>query len=146
MVSTWTRVAVSALPPGAVLQRGGMMMMATTAKKHLTIFARSRRARGAGRVAVKQKFAELARQTGGMPDRMKRNAAIQAGMKSAGLRTNVVLKRSRSKYGPLAGKFYRLSPGETVSAAIARRGLESVLSEGGGMGGGTMGGALGGTL
>jgi len=129
------------MPPGEVFQPGGLMLMATSAKKHLTIFARSRHASGAGRTEVKERFRAIAANTGGEPIRGKRNVKVKQDMLSAGLKTGVVYKRSRSKYAPLAGKFYKLSPGETVGSAIARRGLEGVISEsrGGGGGGGTIG-------
>jgi len=101
--------------------------MGTQAKKHLTIFVRKRRAKGAGRPAVKAKFAEIAHTTGGEPIRAKRNVKLAEAMKAAGLRTGVYMKRSKSKYAPLAGKFYKLSKGETVAAAIATKGLDAIL-------------------
>lgn len=101
--------------------------MGTQAKKHLTIFARKRHAKGAGRPAVKAKFAEIAHTTGGEPIRAKRNIKLQEAMKAAGLKTGIVYKRSKSKYPPLAGKKYKLSPGQSVGAAIATSGLTAIL-------------------
>jgi len=123
----WTRVAVTAIP---TLEKKGMLVMGVAAKKHLTIFVRKRRAKGAGRADVKAKFKEIAHTTGGEPIRSKRNIKLQAAMKAAGLKTGVYYKRSRSKYPPLAGKFYKLAAGQTVSAAIATVGLEATLSAG----------------
>lgn len=127
MAAKWSRVAVSQVPS---LEKKGMLVMGTVAKKHLTIFVRKRRAKGAGRQVVKDKFAEIARTTGGEPIRSKRNTKLQAAMKAAGLKTGVYYKRSRSKYPPLAGKFYKLAEGQTVAAAIATAGLEATLSAG----------------
>jgi len=127
MVAKWTRVAVTAIP---TLEKKGMLVMGTQAKKHLTIFVRKRRAKGAGRPEVKAKFTEIAHTTGGEPIRAKRNIKMRDAMKAAGLKTGIVYKRSRSKYPPLAGKFYKLALGQSVSAAIATVGLEATLSAG----------------
>lgn len=119
-MAKWKRLALTQVPaPG--------MLMATQAKKHLTIFSRSRTAPGAGRADVKAAFTEAARASGGEPDRGKRNVAVQSAMLARNLATGVTYKRSKSKYGPLAGKFYKLNAGETVGAAIASRGLSAIL-------------------
>jgi len=52
--------------------------MAVAAKKHVTIFARSRHAPGAGSAAIKSRFASAAHGTKGIKDRMERNARIAA--------------------------------------------------------------------
>lgn len=57
-------------------QKGGMMVMAVAAKKHVTFFKRSRRAPGAGSAAVKQRFKAAAHKTKGMRDRSERNRVI----------------------------------------------------------------------
>lgn len=112
----WTRVIVTAVP--VVLPKGGIMYMATSAKKHLTAFTRSRRAPGAGRIEVKNKFTEAAAKTRGERLRSKRNVIIKEEIERAGLRTGVYYRRSRSKYPPLAGKRYKLSsPKERVTEA-----------------------------
>jgi hypothetical protein len=123
MPAAWARLELKAIPaPG--------MMMGTAAKKHLTIFYRRKHAKGAGRLAVKKKFAEVAAKTGGIPLRADRIAIVKKEMLAAGLKTEKYYKRSRSHYAPLSGKFYVLSKGETVGSAIARRGLEAILSAG----------------
>lgn len=124
MVAKWTRVTLTAIP---TLEKKGMLIMGTQAKKHLTIFGRKRRAKGAGRAAVKDKFTEIAHTTGGEPIRSKRNIKLQAAMWAAGMKTGIYYKRSRSKYPPLAGKKYKLAKGQTVGAAIAISGLTAIL-------------------
>jgi len=124
MVAKWSRVAITQVPS---LERKGMLVMGVAAKKHLTIFVRKRRAKGAGRPAVKDKFTEIAHTTGGEPIRSKRNIKLQEAMKAAGLKTGIYYRRSRSKYPPLAGKRYKLAKGQTVGAAIATAGLTAIL-------------------
>lgn len=120
MPAKWTRLDLRAVPAPALL-------MATAAKKHVTIFSRKPRAPGAGRRAVKDKFTEIAHTTGGEPIRSKRNTKLQAAMIAAGLKTGIYYKRSRSKYAPLAGKKYKLAKGQTVAAGIAISGLTAIL-------------------
>lgn len=91
----WTRVSPGILA-AANPQRGGTMIMATLAKKHLTVFVRSRRAPGAGHIAVKTAFAAAAAGTRKEPNRMKRNAAIAAAVR--GNRPGKSPKKSRSAY------------------------------------------------
>jgi hypothetical protein len=57
-------------------EKGGMMVMAVAAGKHVTFFKRSRRAPGAGSPSVKAKFKAAAKATKGIKDRDSRNAAI----------------------------------------------------------------------
>ena len=74
MAKTWQRVApLSILAMG---EKGGMMVMAVAAGKHVTFFKRSRRAPGAGSPSVKAKFKAAAKATKGIKDRDSRNAAI----------------------------------------------------------------------
>lgn len=126
MPAPWTRVSpvvleVLAMPPG------GSMIMLTAAKKHLTLFRRSRRAPGAGRLEVKTKFTEAAAKTRGEPVRSKRIAVIKSVIEAAKLKTGIVYKRSRGKYAPLAGMKYKLALGETVTAALAVKSLKDIL-------------------
>ncbi len=79
--------------------------MATIAKKHMTIFVRSRRAPGAGDPEVKAAFAAAAHKTLGEPDRVKRNKIIADAVKGKGPGVRKV--KSRAKPGsPLYGKVY----------------------------------------
>jgi len=133
MPAAWTRVSPVVLETLA-MPKGGAMLMLTAAKKHLTIFKRSRRAKGAGRPAVKEKFTEVAATTIDIPERSKRNAIVKEKMEAAKLRTNVYYKRSRGKGKKLADMFYELEGKESVGSAIARRGLEKVLVEAPGRG------------
>ena len=106
MPAAWSRVSPAVLA-AATPARGGVMIMATLAKKHLTVFQRSRHARGAGRPEVKAAFKEAAQGTVGEPDRNKRNATVKAAVKGRGLRTGVYRKKSRARVGsPLHGRVY----------------------------------------
>ncbi len=89
---------------------GGVgQIQAVQAKKHLTQFARSPRAPGAGSPAVKAAFTQCAHATLGEPDRNARIAKVRDCMRSKGLRTGVIHKKSRAKPGsPLYGKVYTL--------------------------------------
>ena len=121
MPAKWTRVSLTAMPPGETLQRGGMMLMATSAKKHLTIFRRSRTAKGAGRPEVKKAFTIAAGETGGTPLREDRNLVIKEAIEKAGLKTGIYHKKSRSKYSPLSGRVYELKYAKTLHAEIGAR-------------------------
>jgi len=123
MPAKWIR-----LEPVAIPAQG--LVMATGAKKHITIFRRRPTAKGAGRPEVKAAFKKIAGKTGGIPLRIDRNIIMGSEMKKAGLKTGKFYKRSRSKYAPLAGKFYELEAGQTVGAAISARGLEAILTTG----------------
>jgi hypothetical protein len=84
---------------------GGTMIMAVAAKKHVTLFTRSRRAPGAGHPAVKSAFAAAAKKTLGIADRSERNAIIASAVKGTG--PGVIRRKSRAKPGsPLYGKVY----------------------------------------
>jgi hypothetical protein len=54
-----------------------IMVMAVAAKKHVTIFSRSRRAPGAGHPITKAAFIEAAHKTVGVGSRMERNEVIR---------------------------------------------------------------------
>jgi hypothetical protein len=72
-----------------------VMVMATAAKKHVTIFRRSRSAPGAGSPDIKARFTQAAHATVGNPDRASRNASISAAM--GGRRMSRSAPRSRSR-------------------------------------------------
>jgi len=72
-----------------------VMVMATAAKKHVTIFRRSRSAPGAGSPDIKARFTQAAHATVGNPDRASRNASISAAM--GGRRGGIAVARSRSR-------------------------------------------------
>jgi hypothetical protein len=84
------------------------MLMATAAKKHLTIFYRKREAKGAGLPEVKQAFTEAAAKTRGIPERSKRIAIIREEMIKRAVGKGVYRRKSRSKYSPLMGKVYEV--------------------------------------
>jgi hypothetical protein len=129
MPAAWTRVSPVTLETLA-LPKGGAMLMLTAAKKHLTIFKRTRRCRiKPGRPAVKEVFKKVAHTTLDIPERSKRIKIVKEGVLAAGLKTGIFYKRSRGKGPKLYGKFYMLEGKETVSSAIARKGLEKVLVE-----------------
>ncbi|MEM2849040.1 MAG: hypothetical protein QXI36_02050 [Candidatus Bathyarchaeia archaeon] len=108
MPAKWTRVSPAVLAATTPI-KGGTMIMATAAKKHLTVFVRNRRAPGAGRSDVKAAFTSAAHGTLGIPARAERNVKIQEAILRAGLKTGVYHKKSRARPGsPLYGKVYTL--------------------------------------
>jgi len=106
MPAKWSRV--SPMIVGAeVSMKGGMLIMATLAKKHLTIFKRSRRAPGAGHPDVKAAFTSAAHGTLGEAERTRRNAAIASAVRGKG--PGVIRRKSRARAGsPLYGKVYEI--------------------------------------
>ena len=72
--------------------------MATAAKKHVTLFVRSRRAPGAGDPDVKAAFTAAAHKTVGVLDRAERNVIISKACKGKG--PGFIIKRSKSKAHP----------------------------------------------
>ena len=81
------------------------MLMAVAAKKHVTLFSRSRRAPGAGHPQVKAAFTSAAKKTLGIADRSERNAIVSSAVKGVG--PGVIRKKSRAKPGSsLYGKVY----------------------------------------
>lgn len=79
--------------------------MAVAAKKHVTLFNRSRRAPGAGHPTVKAAFASAAKKTLGIASRTERNAIVSGAVKGVG--PGVMRKKSRAKPGSsLYGKVY----------------------------------------
>jgi len=111
MPAKWARVSPAILAAVTPLP-GGQLIMATAAKKHLTIFVRSRRAPGAGRPEVKAAFTSAAHKTLGIPTRAERNVIVKREVSAAGLKTGVFRKKSRARPGsPLYGRVYELRPG-----------------------------------
>jgi len=84
------------------------MLMAVAAKKHLTVFYRKREAPGAGRKEVKDAFTEAAKLTRAIPFREDRIKIIREEMIKKKVGTGVYRRKSRSKYGALAGKVYEV--------------------------------------
>jgi len=103
-------VDVTALP------KTGMIMAVKGGKAHVTVFTRKRTAPSAGRPEVKEAFTACAHETLGEPSRIKRNEKIRACMKSKGLKTGIIRKKSKAKLGsPLYGKVHVLKPGAGVT-------------------------------
>lgn len=99
----WARIN----PAGLLMlgQKGGIMLMGVSAGKHVTIFPRSRRAKHAGRLEVKNAFREIAKGTLGIESRVERNMKVQGAMLARGLKRGVYTYRSRAKpESPLFGK------------------------------------------
>lgn len=94
MPAKWLRIQPAAMAIAG--GKGGTMIMATAAKKHLTLFARSRRAPGAGNATVKAAFAAAAHQTLGVLDRSQRNMTISNAMQNV-RGANLKGRRSKSK-------------------------------------------------
>lgn len=107
MPAKWARVSPAILTAALPLP-GGTMIMATAAKKHLTLFTRSRRAPGAGHPDVKEAFTTAARKTLGEAERTKRNATIAAAVTGKG--PGKIRRKSRARPGsPLYGKVYEVT-------------------------------------
>ena len=97
MPAAWKRISPE-MPPAGQIQ-------AVKAKKHVTIFARSPSAPGAGTPKIKAAFTDCAAQTRDEPNRQKRNLTMQSCMDSKGVGDGVNVRQSRGKYN-LKGKFY----------------------------------------
>ena len=82
------------------------MLMAVAAKKHVTLFTRSRTCRKPpGHPQVKAAFASAAKKTLGLASRTERNAIVSAAVHGVG--PGVIRKKSRAKPGSkLYGKVY----------------------------------------
>lgn len=97
MPAKWQRInPVQLLMPGT--GKMAVMVMATAAKKHVTIFSRSRFAPGAGAPETKAAFTTAAHKTVGIENRAERNAIIKSGVTGKG--PGKITKRSRSKAHP----------------------------------------------
>jgi hypothetical protein len=106
MPAKWQRLNPIQLAIGGK-GKNATMLMAVAAKKHVTIFARSRRAPGAGHPSVKAAFSSAAKKTLGISDRSERNAIVASGTRGSG--PGVIRKKSRAKAGsPLYGKVYEI--------------------------------------
>jgi len=93
------------MPPAGQIQ-------AVQAKKHVTIFARSPSAPGAGTPKIKAAFTACAAGTLGIEKRTDRNVKMKDCMEGKGLKTGVFHKKSRAKIGsPLYGKVYTYGAG-----------------------------------
>ena len=121
MPASWIRVSpiiLTGLSKTTWRRKSGHMLMATAAKKHLTIFYRKREAEGAGRPEVKDAFREAAAKTRGIAKRSERNRIIREEMLKKKVGTGVYRRKSRSKYAPLAGTVYEVKipyePGKKV--------------------------------
>lgn len=93
-MASWQRVN----PAGLLLlgQKGGIMLMATAAKQHVTIFPRRRHCRKPpGSPEVKAAFSRAARGTLGKLDRAERNLAVAQGVSGSG--KGYTILRSKSK-------------------------------------------------
>jgi len=99
MPATWVRVSpqvLMALAPPKWRRKSGIMIMATAAKKHLTIFMRRREAPGAGKDIVKEVFKKAAEETRGIPFREDRNIKVRE-----------ILLRELPKYRDQLGKYVK---------------------------------------
>lgn len=102
MPAKWARInPVQLQMPGK--GKFAVMVMATAAKKHVTIFSRSRFAPGAGAPQTKAAFTAAAHKTLGVSSRQERNAIISSAVRGQG--PGVRRIRSRSKATP--GKVIR---------------------------------------
>lgn len=111
MPAAWVRVSpiiLTGLSKTTWKRKSGHMLMATAAKKHLTIFYRKREAPGAGRPEVKKAFTDAAAKTRGIARRSERNKIIRDEMLKAKVGTGVYRRLSRSRYAPLAGTYYEV--------------------------------------
>lgn len=99
MPAQWQRVN----PVGLLMlgQKGGTMLMATAAKKHITLFTRSRRAPHAGNRAVKDAFAIAAKGTLGIHDRRERNRMIGDAVRGKGPGKRIIRSKSKKYYGKI---------------------------------------------
>lgn len=114
MPAAWVRlnpIVLTAVSPIKWRRKSGHMLMATAAKKHLTVFYRRREAPGAGRPEVKAAFKEIAHtMTLGIPERSKRIAIIREEMVKRKIGTGVYRRKSRAyPYSPLHGAIYEIT-------------------------------------
>jgi hypothetical protein len=101
MPAKWMRINPAQLMmPGT--GKMSVMVMATAAKKHVTIFRRSRSAPGAGSPAIKARFAEAARGTAGIASRAERNQRVSAAFGGRHAMRGARTARSRSRAREMA--------------------------------------------
>lgn len=97
MPAKWQRLnPVQLLMPGK--GKFAVMVMAVAAKKHVTIFSRSRFAPGAGDPSVKAAFTAAAHKTVGVLSRLDRNVVVAAAVRGKG--PGVRRYKSKSKAHP----------------------------------------------
>jgi len=102
MPASWQRINPIQLQiPGK--GKFAVMVMATAAKKHVTVFSRSRMAPGAGAPETKAAFTTAAHKTIGIESRQERNDIIGKACDGKGPGKRII--RSRSKAHP--GKILR---------------------------------------
>ena len=108
MPAQWQRINPVQLAIGGKGKQA-TMLMAVAAKKHVTLFTRSRTCRKPpGHPQVKAAFASAARKTRGIESRTERNAIVSSAVKGSG--PGVIRKKSRAKPGSkLYGKVYEFS-------------------------------------
>jgi hypothetical protein len=124
MPAAWVRlspIVLTAVSPMKWRRKSGHMIMATAAKRHLTVFYRKREALHAGRPEVKEKFTEIAHKTLGIPERSKRITIVRDEMVKAKVGKGVYRRKSKAyPYSPLFGKVYEITvpytPGVRVKA------------------------------
>jgi hypothetical protein len=105
MPAKWSRInPVQLTMPGK--GKFAIMLMATAAKKHVTIFSRSRFAPGAGAPQTKAAFTAAAHKTIGIQSRQERNQIVKQGTMGQGPGMRTI--KSRSKASP--GKVIRQVP------------------------------------
>jgi len=129
MPASWVRLSpqtLVALAPPKWRRKSGTMLMFTAAKKHLTIFARKREAKGAGKDIVKKLFKEAAEKTRGEPFREDRNLMVKEylleNLPKYKEELGVYRKKSRSKVAgepgvkcPAVYEYkYKWEPGKSV--------------------------------
>jgi hypothetical protein len=122
MPASWVRLSpqsLIALTPAKWKHKSGTMLMFTAAKKHLTIFARKREAKGAGKEEVKRIFAKVASETAGTLFREDRNRYIKENLPKALAAAKVELgvyrKKGKSHKRPVIYEYkYNYTPGASV--------------------------------
>jgi hypothetical protein len=101
--ASWVRINPALLmAPGT--GKLSVMVMATAAKKHVTIFRRSRTASGAGNPQVIAAFRDVAQSTRGDPSRISRNAKVQQAMLSKNIHPGYHTMSKAGVLSPLHGK------------------------------------------
>jgi len=103
--ASWQRInPAQLLMPGK--GKMAVMVMATAAKMHVTVFSRSRRAPGAGAPETKAAFTSAAHGTLGVRSRQERNAVIKNAVKGHGPHQRSIKSRSKKDFG----KVYKTIP------------------------------------
>jgi hypothetical protein len=104
MPAAWTRInPAQLLMPGK--GKMAVMVMAVAAKKHVTIFSRSRSAPGAGAPETKAAFTSAAHKTLGVTSRAERNAIIKNGVTGHGPGVRKVRSRGKTSFGKVLQEY-----------------------------------------